>query len=494
VGVSTMGVFSAPEYRLARLVFERLLALTYLVAFVGTALQFRALLGEQGLLPVPRFVQAISFRRAPSIFHLHYSDRFPIGLAWVGAILALSVVIGVPQQAAVALHVGVGCPVGPLSLVRQRGPGLLRLWLGTLLLEAGFLAIFVGNAETAPPLLIILLVRWLLFRLEFGAGLIKLRHDPCWRDLSCLDYHHETQPIPNRLSWYFPPSAQAAASGGGGGQPLRPARRQLRLFAPQAVASVAGGAILATQAWLLLSGNYAWLNLLTIALTAMSFHDGVLGQVIPVDPPPLQPAPSWFAAAAVLVTLAIAALSYRSVRNMASRHQLMNASFDPLRLVNTYGVFGRVTRERYEVVIEGTDEPALGPGTLWREYEFKAKPGDTRRRPRQIAPYHLRLDWLMWFAALSPVYAEAWMLALVEKLLKNDPRTLRLLATNPFPDAAPTFVRALLYRYRFTTRQERRETGAWWVPELVGEYLPPLALYRPGVLDAETAPPEPSRR
>ena len=488
-----MDWFSAPEYWLARLVFERLLGLTYLVAFVGTALQFRALLGARGLLPVPRFLRAVGFRRAPSIFHLHYSDRFAVGAAWVGALLSAMVVAGLVGQAPLAVCMLVWAAMWALYLSFVNvGQTFYGFGWETLLLEAGFLAIFVGNAQTAPPLLIILLIRWLLFRLEFGAGLIKLRHDRCWRNLSCLDYHHETQPMPNGLSWYFHHLPKPLHRVEVAANHVVQLVAALGLFAPQPVASIAGGLIIATQGWLLLSGNYAWLNLITIALAVTSIHDGVLGHVLPVDAPVLDAPPWWFTAAVVLVTIVVAVLSYRPVRNMASPNQVMNASFDPLRLVNTYGVFGRITRQRREVVLEGTDEPSLGPRTKWREYEFKAKPGHTGRRPRQVAPYHLRLDWLMWFAALSPAYAEAWLIPLVVKLLENDRRTLRLLAANPFPEGGPTFVRALLYRYRFSTRQERRETGAWWVRELVGEYLPPLALSRPGAPEPEAAvPPSP---
>ena len=154
----------------------------------------------------------------------------------------------------------------------------------------------------------------------------------------------------------------------------------------------------------------------------------------------------------------------------------MNATFDPFRLVNTYGAFGAVTRERYEVVLEGTDEPVVLPTARWREYGVKGKPGDPRRRPPQVAPYHLRLDWLMWFAAMSSPAAHPWFPRLVTRLLENDRPTLRLLRRNPFPDAPPSYVRALLYRYRFTTRAERRETGAFWVRTPVGVYLPPLRL------------------
>jgi hypothetical protein len=154
----------------------------------------------------------------------------------------------------------------------------------------------------------------------------------------------------------------------------------------------------------------------------------------------------------------------------------MNFSFNPLHLVNTYGAFGSITRDRHEVVIEGTDDPLASPEATWREYEFKGKPGDPRRRPPQVAPYHLRLDWLMWFAAMSTPLAHPWLLVLVERLLEGDGPTLRLLRSNPFPDRPPAAVRATLYRYRFTTWRERRATGAWWAREPVGAYLPPVCL------------------
>jgi hypothetical protein len=178
----------------------------------------------------------------------------------------------------------------------------------------------------------------------------------------------------------------------------------------------------------------------------------------------------------VAVTALIAVLSWWPVRNLLSRRQYMNASFNSLHLVNTYGAFGSVTRVRNEVAVEGTDDAEITASTVWREYGFKGKPGDTRRRPPQVAPYHLRLDWLMWFAALSPAYAHSWFVPFVVKLLENDTATLKLLRRNPFPDAPPHYVRALFYRYRFTARRERKETGEWWVRDLVGEYLPAVSL------------------
>jgi hypothetical protein len=323
---------------------------------------------------------------------------------------------------------------------------------------------------------IIWLLRWLLFRVEFGAGLIKLRGDPCWRDLTCLYYHHETQPMPNPLSWYFHHLPKALhrleVLGNHFGQLIVP----FGLFAPQPVAGLAGLVVVVHQSWLVLSGNFSWLNVLTLTLAFAAFDDHQLGLVLPLAQGALAAPPAAYVGLVLAVGLLVVPLSYLPVRNLLSRHQAMNASFNPLHLVNTYGAFGGITRTRYEVIIEGTEEATVTPTTVWREYEFKGKPGDPRRPPPQVAPYHLRLDWLMWFLPLATPLSHGWVLVFIEKLLVNDPPTLRLLRHNPFAEKPPTFIRASLYRYRFTTWRERRETGAWWVRARVGEYLPPLCL------------------
>ncbi|GAA0465649.1 lipase maturation factor family protein [Streptomyces sp. NPDC046215] len=471
--------FTASGYGLSRLILQRGLAALYAVAFLGAALQFRALIGERGMLPVPRFLRGLPFLRAPGVFQLHYSDRFFAAWSWAGAALAVAVVAGaadaVPLWASVVLWAALW--VMYLSIVNVG-----QTWYGfgweSLLLEAGFLAVFLGNARTDPPVLVLWLMRWLLFRVEFGAGLIKMRGDTCWRDLTCLYYHHETQPMPGPLSRLFHrlprPVHRVEVAANHVAQLVVP----VLLFTPQPVASVAAAVVICTQLWLVASGNFAWLNWLTIVL-AFSAVDGaaaagVLG--LPAYPPPAGPAPRWFEVLVLAATALVVVLSWWPVRNMLSRGQRMNMSFNAFHLVNTYGAFGSINRTRYEVVVEGTDAQHLGPDTVWREYGFKGKPGDVRRRSRQFAPYHLRLDWMMWFAGISPSYARSWFGPFVERLLAGDPATLRLLGHNPFPGAPPTHVRARLYRYRYTTRQERAATGAWWHRTLEREYLPPVAL------------------
>ncbi|MGA5406478.1 lipase maturation factor family protein [Streptomyces lavendulocolor] len=464
--------FTSSDYWLSRLVFQRALAGVYLVAFLGAALQFRALIGERGMLPVPAYLRRVPPRVAPSVFHLHYSDRFFALCAWAGAALALALAAGAGDAVPLAVSMLMWAVLWALYLsIVNVG----QTWYGfgweSLLLETGFLAIFLGNEDTAPPVLILFLLRWLLFRVEFGAGLIKLRGDACWRDLTCLYYHHETQPMPGPLSWFFHhlprPLHRVEAAANHVTQLVVP----VLLFTPQPVASAAAALIVLTQLWLVLSGNFAWLNWITIVL-ALSAVDGSLVADAPAMPSP----PLWYGIMVVAVTALVVFLSRRPARNLLSRRQAMNRSFDPLHLVNTYGAFGSVGRLRHEIVIEGTDEPTVHPGTVWREYEFKGKPGGVRRLPRQFAPYHLRLDWMMWFAALSPAYAHGWFAPFVERLLEGDRDTLKLLRHNPFPDAPPVRIRARLYRYRFTTWRELRETGAWWHRTHVREFLPPTRL------------------
>ncbi|MCB5910221.1 lipase maturation factor family protein [Streptomyces pinistramenti] len=468
-----MDWFSDSDYWLGRLVFQRLVAVIYLTAFLAAARQFRALMGERGMLPVPRFVARVPFRAAPSVFHWHYSDRFFAGWSWCGALLAAAVAAGaadaVPLGAAMAMWAALW--VMYLSIVNVG-----QTWYGfgweSLLLETGLLAVFLGNDDVAPPVLVLWLLRWLLFRVEFGAGLIKMRGDRCWRDLTCLYYHHETQPMPGPLSWFFhhlpKPLHRVEVAANHVAQLALP----VLLFTPQPVAGWAALAMAATQLWLVLSGNFAWLNWLTIAPAL-----AVAGALLPVRPPSVPaPSPLWFDILVCALTALVLALSYRPARNLLTRGQLMNTSYESLHLVNSYGAFGSITRIRREIVIEGTSAATDGPGTVWRAYEFHGKPGEVRRLPRQFAPYHLRLDWLMWFAALSPAYAGAWFGPFVERLLENDRDTLRLLRGNPFPDAPPARVRARLFEYRFTSRRELRESGAWWHRSEVRTFLPPTAL------------------
>ena len=349
----------------------------------------------------------------------------------------------------------------------------------TLLLEAGFLAVFLGCRKTTAPQLIILLYQWLLFRLMFGAGLIKLRGDSCWRDLSCLDYFYETQPMPNPLSWYFHWQPEWFHKLSVLGNHFAELVVPFAYFAPTPVSAVAGSITLFFHGWLFASGNFAFLGFLAMVIALSTLGDAWLRPIVQVNPPQLTPPGRARCALLLAVRIGVAALSIYPVMNMLSPGQEMNASFEPLPLVNTYGAYGSITRPRYEVIVEGTNEAAVTENTNWREYEFIGKPGDVNRTPPQIAPYHLRLDWLMWFAAFSSPDEHPWFISLIGRLWQNDEPTLRLMRYNPFPYKPPRFIRALLYEYHFTTPEERRRTGAIWKRKLMGIYFPVVSLDTP---------------
>ncbi len=432
--------------------------MVFFIAFLNVRNQFPALLGERGLLPAPRFLSRVGFRQAPSVFHFHYSDRALLVVAWAGMGMAVGVVAGLTDLVPLWASTLWWLVMWALYLsVVNIGQVFYGFGWESLLLEAGFYAAFLGNADTAPPLLVIFLFRWLLFRVEFGAGLIKMRGDRCWRDLTCLDYHHETQPMPNPASRWFHhlPSSlhRTEVLSNHIAQLVAP----LALFLPQPVAGIGAVVMILTQGYLMISGNYAWLNLTTLLLAFAALPDTWFGQSTSGGS-----IPTWFGIVVVALTVGVLVLSYRPARNLLAGRQLMNFAFNRYHLVNAYGAFGSITRHRREVILEGASvsDPEEGD---WRPYEFKAKPGDPSRLPPQFAPYHLRLDWLMWFVALSASYGRGWLDALVEKLLEGDRAIAKLLAHSPFPDTPPAVIRARIVDYRFSSRDEKRQSGLVWV-------------------------------
>ncbi|GAA3729081.1 lipase maturation factor family protein [Leifsonia bigeumensis] len=474
-----MDWFAAQDYEIARQVLQRGVAGVFVVAFLSTAAQFPALLGEHGLLPVPRLLEHRRFLRGPTLFRWRYSDRLLRWVAWTGVALAASVVVGLPQS---------GLPWVPMLV-------FLALWLlymsvvnvgqtfyafgwEMLLLEAGFTVAFLGSDAMPPPTAILLLTAWLVFRLEFGAGMIKIRGDPAWRDLSALYYHHETQPMPNPLSRFAhllpKPVHRLEVLGNHFSQLIVP----FFLFAPQPIASAAAAVIILTQLWLVVSGNFAWLNWITIVLAFSRISDPVVHWALPFLPREGGSGtvlPIWWLVPVLAVSALLVVLSYWPIRNLFSRRQLMNASFNRWQLVNAYGAFGTVTRRRIEVIVEGTLEASPDDTAEWREYQFKGKPGDPARMPRQFAPYHLRLDWLMWFLPLGSV-REEWFYAFLGKLLEADRSTLRMLRVDPFDGERPSWVRVRTFHYRFATRAEKRRTGLWWMRDQPRVVIPPVSL------------------
>lgn len=476
---------------LARLLLQRGIAAVYLIAFIAVLHQFKPLLGERGLLPVPDLLRRVTFRQVPTLFCWRYSDRLLDLVAWAGVILSVCALCGVTEAGPILLSAAIWLLLWFLYLsIVNVGQKFFGFGWESMLLEAGFFAAFLGPSRIQPSVIPILILRWMLFRTEVGAGLIKLRHDPCWRQLTCLYYHYETQPLPNPLSWYFHRIPASLHRFSALFSHFVQVAVPLALFAPQPFASVAGALIIFHQLWLIVSGNYSWLNWLTVVLGFSAFSDRILAMAIPnAGPPlastPLAPIPLAFNIFLYVLAAATIALSIQPAANLISPHQVMNTSYNPWHLVNSYGAFGNISRERYEIVIEGTDERLITPHTRWREYGFKGKPGDLMRMPPQVAPYYLRLDWLVWFLPFSVTVTERgiqvwrhdlWFIRFIRRLLTNDPAILSLMGKNPFPAEPPAHIRALFYEYRYTNPQEKRHTGAWWTRRPLGIYLEPVSL------------------
>ena len=482
---------AAPSgYWLTRFLILRLLGLVYLVAFVSLALQVLPLIGGHGLLPAELYLDRVAahfgsrtdgFLQLPSLFWLGAADPLLVSMAWVGVGLSLLLLAGFANAPHLALLWALY-----LSFVK-----IGQDWYGygweIQLLETGFLAIFLCPLvdprpfpALRPPAAVIGLFRWLIFRIMLGAGLIKIRGDACWRDLTCLTTHYETQPIPNPLSRLLHFLPRWVHQAGVLSNHVTELGAPWFAFGPRLARHVAGAMMLLFQVFLILSGNLSFLNYLTIVPILACFDDSLLRRVLPgalvarAEAAAAQARSSRGQTIAVVSLVGVvAALSIPPVRNLLSSRQAMNTSFNRLDLVNTYGAFGSVGKVRQEIVFEGTDEPILTAATRWKEYEFPCKPGDPLRRPCVISPFQYRLDWQIWFAAMSSPNRYPWTLHLVWKLLHNDAGALSLLANDPFPQAPPRFVRALLYRYEFAPPGD--PGGAWWKRTLAGGWLPPLS-------------------
>lgn len=470
-------MFDGSNYYLTRLVFQKALAFTYLIAFLVALHQFRPLLGEKGLLPVPQFIKLVKFSDFPSLFYLFPKDSVFLFFSIAGVALSLFALSGLSERFGLPLSMFTWFLMWLiyLSFVNV-GQTFYSFGWESMLLEAGFLSIFLGDAQTKVPIAIIFLLKFELFKTMFGAGLIKLRGDPCWKDLTCLIYHYETQPIPNPLSWYFHNMPVWFHKMGVLYNHFVELIVPFGYFLFQPITWIAGVFTLFFHGMIALSGNFAFLSFLTAVLAITTIPDSVLIKFIPITVPATLSTHPFYSNAVVVVATILALLNIRPVLNLISPNQIMNTSYDPLHLVGSYGAFGSITRPRYEIIVEGTKDDFITDSTVWREYEFIGKPGKLDKSPPQIAPYHLRLDWLMWFAAFNPTVADPWFINFSAKLLEGDRGVLSLLRTNPFPNSPPKYIRAQRYIYHFTTPEEKRKTNNFWKREFSGIYLPPVSL------------------
>ena len=476
--------YEPPRFDLISWLFIRAIGLIYLTAFVSFGVQALGLIGSHGILPLSEFADAVrsqlgsaSYSRVPMVFWLDQSD-FAIQVAcWAGAALSLLLILDVIPRVSLfflyALY---------LSLF-YAGQEFMGFQWDLLLLEAGFLALLLSIA-TKPG---IWLLRWLLFRFMFLSGAVKLLSgDPTWANLSALSYYFQTEPLPTPLAWYVHHLPHAVLTAATVATLFIELILPFLIFFPRRLRFVAAFGIVLLQVVILLTGNYAFFNLLTMALCLVLFDDAALRKALPVrvtrfvqhyvrDIQPRKIVSSAVGAFGLLIVFT-GLVQLNAVVN--SRISPFGAwilgEIAPLRIVNTYGLFAVMTTTLPEIIVEGSDD-----GVQWREYEFKYKPGDVMRRPRWNAPHQPRLDWQMWFAALGTASENPWFSRFLQRLLENSPEVTALLGSNPFPRKPPLYVRALLYDYRYSTPEEKKATGAWWVRQPEGIYYPAVALRSP---------------
>ena len=488
---------SRQTYWLTRFMILRLLGIVYAVAFFVAIKQILPLIGSDGLTPVEIYLKEVSsalgsksagFFRLPSFFWFSHSDTALLTVAWAGFLLSCIVAAGFTNALVMSA----------LWLLYMSIVHVGQTWYGygweIQLTETGFLAIFLCpllDMRPFPlreaPLPVIFLFRWLICRIMLGAGLIKIRGDEVWRKGTALYYHFETQPLPGPLSRWFSFLPHPLLKAGVWFNWLAELVSPVFVFWPRYARHIAGVVILSFQLTLILSGNLSFLNWLTIVPALACFDDGFWSAILPrflvqkarnaagrakVSKP--------MNIAAWTVTVVVAALSIQPVTNMLSPRQVMNASFDPLDLVNTYGAFGSVGKERLNVVFEGTMSDDPGDSAHWKPYIYKGLPVMPDKRPPQVAPYQLHLDWQMWFASMSSPARYTWTLNLVWKLLHNDPVAVSLFAVNPFPNGPPHYIRAVLYRYRYA--KPGNPQGEWWIRERISNWLPPLSADNPQLI------------
>lgn len=458
--------------------FVRALAAIYAIAFGSLAFQVTGLIGERGVLPVAPFLASLArtgsplrFLAAPSLFWLGSDDNTLVGLCFVGMVLAGALFLtgfarGKFERLCLFLLF-----VLYLSFA-STGQEFLSFQWDSLLLETGFLTIFLGRNRIVPWLF-----RWLTFRLFFLSGAVKLLSgDPNWRNFSALAYHWHTQPLPTVLAWYvdkLPAGFQHFLTAATLGIELV---IPFLIFFPRRLRMAGAWWLIGLQALIIVTGNYTFFNWLTLALCLFLFDDQALARFVPAEVRDLLRERPRFRVPAVVVAVVVLVLSVSHLvetftgrlpapLNMALRYTA------PLEIVSTYGLFAVMTTARIEIVLEGSPD-----GETWTPYEFRYKPGNVNAAPRWVAPYQPRLDWQMWFAALSNYQLNPWFVNMAVQLLQGSPEVAGLLASNPFPNQPPRFIRAMTYEYTFTDWATRSRTGSWWKREPKGQYLPPVGL------------------
>ena len=480
-----------PSHFISRGIFLRVLGVIYLIACVSLWTQILGLVGSNGILPVSPYLALVRHASGPerywllpTLCWLNASDGFLQFLCGGGAFLSTLLIFDVAPAPVLFL-----LWVFYLSLTVVCRDFLSFQW-DILLLEAGFLAVFLAplhlfpkpSRRSSPSPVILFLFAWLLFRVLFSSGVVKLAsHDPTWRNLTALQYHYETQPLPTWVGWYahqLPAGFQKISAWVMFTVELI---IPFFIFAPRRLKYFACASMAAFQGLIAMTGNYCFFNLLTVALGLLLLEDTFWPKRWrPHFSPTQTPAKQYTWPIWIIVPIASVIMVMSSVQMVSLfRRRIfwpepllaLYSLFEPFRSVNSYGLFAVMTTLRPEIIVEGSND-----GTTWLPYEFKFKPGDLKRKPAFVAPHQPRLDWQMWFAALGDYRENRWFLNFCVRLLQGSPDVLRLLSKNPFPDKPPRYVRAVLYDYHFNDLASRRKVGAWWRREKESLYCPVLSL------------------
>lgn len=472
-----------PTYVVSSWIFLRVLALIYLVAFLSLEVQVKGLIGTNGMLPAKAFLEYAfqkigtqAYTVVPTILWLQSSDFSLQLICWIGVLFSVLLLFGFAQPLMLLLLWALYLSLS--SVCRD----FLSFQWDVLLLETGFLAIFMSPLRifsarfSKPTGLILFLQRWLLFRLMFSSGIAKLLSgDPTWRNLTALNYHYETQPLPTWIGWYFSHLPELFQKSSVVVMFVIELVLPFLIFAPRRLRIFSCYGMIALQILILLTGNYAFFNLLTISLCLLLLDDAFFSakwrekiKIPKLRWPKLITIPVFiFLLMASLVQMSITLRSDVMPYSMLGWFEYV----EPFRTVNRYGLFAVMTTTRPEIIVEGSDDQ-----TNWKAYEFKYKPGDVNRRPSFVEPHQPRLDWQMWFAALGNYQQNPWFIAFCQKLLEGSPDVLALLAKNPFPSKPPHYLRAMVYQYHFTDLKTKSQQGEWWKRDIEGSYCPVLSL------------------
>lgn len=470
----------APKYELISWLFLRLLGFIYLSAFASLAVQIKGLVGEDGILPLGLYLGRAqehfgdaAFYNLPNLFWISHADLFLVGSCIAGIVFSLLLICNIFARSSLVILF-----VLWLSLF-YAGQTFLQFQWDLLLIECGFLAIFLSTRST----LIVWLYRWLAFRFMFLGGLVKIvSGDPAWDNLTALTYHFETQPLPTALAWYAHNMPETLLMFMTAATLFIELLLPFFIFLTRNFRFVAAFGFILLQTGIILTGNYNFFNLLTLAFCLFLFDDAALRWLFPeklksriTGKDLSRPVTRLGFSVASIVFIIVISASTAQLWRMFSQSELplltsVARATAPYNIVNNYGPFAVMTTVRHEIVIEGSNDEEH-----WQKYVFKYKPGNLRKRPEWIIPHQPRLDWQMWFAALSTPERQPWFRNLLVRLLQGSPPVLDLFEHNPFPEQPPKYIRALFYEYRFTRPETRNHTEDWWERKLVGVYYPTVS-------------------